>query len=36
MLGMHLRQLKFIYAPCEPVTENEERIEKFKETGYSR
>ena len=36
MHEMHLRQPGFIYSACEPFTKNKERIQKFKETGYSR
>ena len=35
MLEMHLRQPGFTYSPCGPFTKNEERIQKFKETGDS-
>ena len=33
MPEMHLRQLWFTYSACGPFTKNEERIQKFKETG---
>ena len=33
---MHLRQLEFTYTDCASFTKNKERIQKFKETGYSR
>ena len=33
---MHLRQPEFIYSACGPFTKSKERIQKFKETGYSR
>ena len=33
---LHLRQLGFTYSPCRKYTKNKERIQKFKETGYSR
>ena len=33
---LHLRQLGFTYSPCRKFTKNKERIQKFKETGYSR
>ena len=36
MAKMHLRQPGFVYSVCQPFTKNKERIEKFKETGYSR
>ena len=42
MPEMHLRQpipldkSGFIYSACELFTKNKERIQKFKETGYSR
>ena len=29
----HLRQPQFVYRACRPFTKNEERIQKFKETG---
>ena len=30
---MHLKQLGFTYSACEPFTKNQERIQKFRETG---
>ena len=33
---MHLRQPGFTYSACGPFTKNKERIEKFKETWYSK
>ena len=33
MPEMHLRQSWFTYSACGPFTKNEERIQKFKETG---
>ena len=33
---MHLRQPRFTYSACGPLTKNVERIKKFKETGDSR
>ena len=36
MLEMHLRQPEFTYSTCGPLTENKERIKKFKETGDPR
>ena len=36
MPEMHLRQPRFTYSACGPLTKNEERIKKFKETGDSR
>ena len=33
---MHLRQPEFIYSACGPFTKSKERIQTFKETGYSR
>ena len=36
MPKMHLRQPGFTYNAFEPFTKNKERIQKFKETGYSR
>ena len=33
MPEMHLRQPKFVYSACEPLTKNKEKIQKFKETG---
>ena len=35
MPEMHLRQPGFTYSACGPFTKNTERIQKFKETGYS-
>ena len=31
---IRLRQPRFTYSACGPFTENEERIQKFKEAGY--
>ena len=36
MAEMHLRHPRFTYSTCGPFTKNKERIQKFKETGYSR
>ena len=36
MPEMHLRQSQFTYSACGPFTKNKERIQKFKEKGYSR
>ena len=33
MPEMHLKQLRFTYSACWPFTKNEEKIQKFKETG---
>ena len=33
MPEMHLKQPGFTYSTCGPFTKNEERIQKFKETG---
>ena len=33
MPEMHLKQPRFTYNACGPFTKNEERIQKFKETG---
>ena len=35
MPEIHLRQPAFTYSACGPFTENKERIQKFKETGYT-
>ena len=32
---LHLKQPGFTYSACGPFTKNEERIQKFKETGYT-
>ena len=36
MPEMYLRQPGFTYSSCGPFTKNKERIQKFKQTGYSR
>ena len=36
MPEMHLRQSGFTYSACGPFTKNNERLQKFKPTGYSR
>ena len=36
MSEMHFRQPGFTYSACKPFTKNEERIQKFKQTGDSR
>ena len=36
MTEMHLRQHQFTYSACGPLTKNEERIQKFKETGDTK
>ena len=33
MPEMHLKQMGFTYSACGPFTKNEERIQKFKQTG---
>ena len=33
MPKMHLKQPRFIYSDCGPLTKNKERIEKFMQTG---
>ena len=33
MPEMHLKQPRFTYSACDPVTKNKERIEKFMATG---
>ena len=35
MSEMHLRQLQFTYSACGPFTKHKQRIQKFKETGYT-
>ena len=36
MPEIYLRQPGFTYCACGPFTKKKERIQKFKETGYSR
>ena len=36
MPEMHLRQPGFTHSACGPFTKNKERIQKLKQTGYSR
>ena len=36
MPKMHLKQPGFPYSACGPFTNNKERIQKFKETGYTK
>ena len=36
MPEMHLKQPRFTYSACGPFTKNEERIQKFKETGDTK
>ena len=36
MREMHLRQPGFTHSACGPFTKNKERIQKLKQTGYSR
>ena len=36
MPGMHLKQRGFTYIVCGQFTKNKERIQKFKETGYTK
>ena len=36
MPKMHLTQPRFVYSACGLFTKNKERIQKIKETGYSR
>ena len=33
---MHLKQQGFTYSACKSFTKNEERIQKFKETGNAK
>ena len=35
MPEMHIKQPIFTYSACGPFTKNKERIQKFKETGYT-
>ena len=35
MPEMHLRQPGFTYSACGPITKIKERVQKFKETGYT-
>ena len=35
MPEMHLRQPRFTYSACGPLTKKKERLQKFKETGDS-
>ena len=35
MPEMHLKQPRFTYSTCGPFIKNKERIQKFKETGYT-
>ena len=36
MPEMHLKQPRFMYSACGPFTKNQERIQKFKETGDAK
>ena len=36
MPEMHLKQPQFTYSSCGPFTKNEERTQKFKETGDTK
>ena len=36
MTEMHLKQPGFTYSACKPFTKNKERIQKFKEMGYTK
>ena len=36
MSEMHLKQPGFTYSACKPFTKNKERIQKFKEMGYTK
>ena len=36
MPELHLRQTGFTCSVCGPFTKNKERIQNFKETGYSK
>ena len=36
MPEMHLRQTEFTFSACGPFRKSKERIQKFKERGYSR
>ena len=33
MPEMHLKRRRFTYSACRPFTKNNEKIQKFKETG---
>ena len=35
MPEMHLKHPRFTYSACGPFTKNKERIQNFKETGYT-
>ena len=35
MAEMHLKPPGFAYSTCGPFTKNKQRIQKFKETGYT-
>ena len=35
MPEMHLKQPRFTYSTCGPFRKNKERIQKFKETGFT-
>ena len=35
MPEIHLKQPGFTYSACGPFAKNKERIQKFKETGYT-
>ena len=35
MPEMHLRQPQFTYSACGPFAKHKQRIQKFKETGYT-
>ena len=35
MAEMHLKPPGFTYSTCGPFTKNKQRIQKFKETGYT-
>ena len=36
MLEMHLKEPGFTYSGCGPFTKNQERIQKFEETGHTK
>ena len=36
MPDMHLKQPRFTYSACRPLTKDKERIQKFKETGDTK
>ena len=36
MLEMHLKEPGFTYSGCGPFNKNQERIQKFEETGHTK